>query len=422
MTQNNNIIEGTIDSVAFGGLGVMRHEGMVIFIPFANVGDRLRVRITQKKKSFAHGVIVEILEDGTGRIKPPCPYFGKCGGCQLQHLDYKSQVAAKKQYIVDAFQRIAKVPVDFPLEVVAAEPQMGYRRHIRLTLKKKDDSYIAGYIGANVSEFVQVEQCILFLEDKNPLLKEIHKLVATLRYTGMGKLTVVKADNDKLVLHFHFDKKIPKNFETAVEKIEWIQGAVATAPSQRVVVGEINLSCTVDGMTINYTPQCFVQSHAEQSDNLYSYIEEVAKTLKPKTALDLYCGIGVTSLLFARLGIETAGVEINPHSVKIANENAKINGLKASFIKGDVARSISSQKPADLIFVNPPRTGLDKSVAQAIARKRPAHILYVSCMPSTLARDIAELTKRGYKVSSARGFDMFPQTTHVETVVLLKRD
>lgn len=340
-------ITGKIESLAFGGEGILRHEGQVIFVPFVIPGEEIEVEITESRKNFSKGKLLQVLNPSKERIAPLCPYFGKCGGCQLQHMSYDTQLAYKKNAVKEALIRIGKIQnlPDFTIE--GTPIQWEYRRQIRL--KKRGEEL--GFIGYDNVSFVPIKRCLIYSKHNLPFQK-------------------------------------------------------ATSPF------------TVEGLTFFSSPSAFVQNHPEQSALLYKDICTLVLKSQAKKVLDLYCGIGVTSILLGANGIESLGIEMNKEAIVFANKNAEYNKIdNVRFISGDAAKA-PFENP-DLVIVNPPRIGLSPEMIQALEKNKPAKILYISCMPSTLARDISKLPE--YEIEYIKAYDMFPQTAHVETLIILAR-
>lgn len=419
------LISGEIESLAFGGKGILRHKGKVIFIPYTAPHDRLTCRITQQHKSFSEAKIAAIESPSPQRIEPPCPYFGMCGGCQLQHIDYKGQLEYKQKSVSDALQRIGKL--DLQVEpVVPAEMRWAYRRHIALTVKPENGRFRIGYIADDHATFLPVTQCPIFLDPPHPLFQQVQALAHDLEAAAhnSGKLMIFK-QNERFFLHWHF-KKLPSNALRIMEKAladfpEW-SGCCLSTPEGRHHLGHPDLELTIDGLSIQFSPRAFLQNHPEQSMNIYKMVQSEAIKAKAQKTLDLYCGIGILSLLLARQGIAVTGVEQNGEAIKTAQENCARNQIAcASFVKGDVKETaqilLKSLQP-DFIIANPPREGMDPKAVEALLAHPAEKMAYISCMPSTLARDL-KLLCRKYRMERCQPFDMFPQTGHVETVAIL---
>ncbi len=424
----HDIHTGEVTGTAFGGQGIIRHEGLVIFIPFAAIGDTVRFRIVKCKKNFAFGELVDIITPSTQRITAKCPYFGTCGGCQLQHLNYDTQLQYKRQWIEDALKRQAGLHDAIVPNVEPATLQWAYRRRIVLTLKPYNDSYQAGYFSLEGTSLINVQQCPIFTNETDPTIAQVQALVARLKRTDAsdGKVTILKDKGAHFLLHFHF-KVMPTNAQQvlneAMTSFASFSGIVATAPGRSIRVGSFETTLTIGNLTFEFSPQAFIQNHPEQSLNIYTSICKYAAMCAPKKILDLYCGIGISSLMLAQQSAHVIGVEANAEAVRLATENAKNNQItQASFHKANVEAVINNllkKEAPDLIIVNPPREGLYPQVVDAIIKNPPKHLIYISCMPPTLARDLKMLCQNTYQLDSIKGYDMFPQTAHVETFATL---
>lgn len=417
------MIKGKVETIAFGGEGILRDQGLVVFVPFTAPDDEATIEILSQKKSFAKGKLISVDKPSPDRTEPKCPYFGTCGGCQLQHLNYSAQVAAKQIFIRDALQRIGKLAVN-DISVTPSKLQWNYRRHIRLKLQKEGQGLSAGYTGCDNATFLPISQCPIFLSRENPLFSSLKSFLAALSNEGFeeGSLRVIKTQHDKFLLVFSFNNALPRNNAICEEEAAKWQGILMHSPHEQKQWGDVECNIELFGLQAHFSPLGFIQNHPEQSENLYRAIVEAL----PKHAykvLDLYCGIGLTSLLFARDGKTVVGVESHPETIALAKENAAANNLSIEFFAGRaeiLGVQLLRQMRPDAVLCNPPRTGLDDALVQALIEEKPARLLYVSCMPGTLARDLQKLTQGGYQIESVRGFDMFPQTTHVETFVSLK--
>jgi 23S rRNA (uracil1939-C5)-methyltransferase len=419
----NTLRQGTIQTLAFGGEGILRDENQVIFVPFTAPGDMCTVELVSKKKNFAQGRLRTLITPSPHRVQPQCPYFGTCGGCQLQHLAYPVQIQSKKIFIHDALQRIGKIP--FPeIQMTPASLQWSYRKHIRLKLKPTEKGFVAGYTAYDKMALLPVEQCPIFLPHDDPLFLTVQPLLSALSNQGIeeGFLKLIKIQTNQYILAFHFPSVLPENHSICGSYLKqhnaW-QGIVMHSPQQQKHWGRVDCEIELCGLKARFSPLGFVQNHPEQSEILYQTIMQALPATANKI-LDLYCGIGLTSLLFSQLGKEVVGIESHSETIQLAKENAKANGLFPQFKEGKaeiLGAELLKNQYFDTVLCNPPRTGLDSQLIQVLLQKQPPCILYVSCMPATLARDLHHLAQGGYRVDLVHGIDMFPQTTHVETVV-----
>jgi 23S rRNA (uracil1939-C5)-methyltransferase len=349
------LIEGVIEKLASKGLGILRHKGFVIFVPFTIESELVLVEVVEVHKNFAFAKLLKVMKPSKHRILPKCPVFGICGGCQLQHMEYDHQVEYKKKIVHESLSHIAKINID-EIDIEPSNLQWGYRRYI--TLKRRGKAF--GFIANDNKSFVEIDYCPIF-DDKKIDIKP-------------NQTKLFKSDN-----HTH----------------------------------------TILNLNIQSSPMAFLQNHPEQSQMIYQEVVNQIKNINPKRVLDLYCGIGILSTCLAKAGIECLGVELNPHAIKLAKANAVLNGAKKiQFISAAVEAVIEKLKDYEVVIINPPRTGMDKSVIDSIKKMAPPHLFYISCMPQTLARDVNLL---GYKVRSGKIYDMFPQTYHVETLLHLSQ-
>ncbi len=423
-------IEGTVSHIAFGGKGILRYDGLVVFVPYTAVGDVVRVKVREQKKSYAEGLLVEVLEASSGRAEPKCPHFGICGGCQIQHIGYEQQLAYKRDAVVDTLQRVGKLTLD-DFDIVGTPQQWHYRRHIRLTLLQQQGHYALGYLAAGTHNLVEVEVCPIFWELHDPIVSQLRRHIAQLdiaKAATRAYVSLTKNGSGGLIVCFDFDGKAPSNASRVIQDmiagVPTIVGVHIASKNYRDTFGDVGCSMTIEGLKFSYVATAFVQVHPEQSAALYAHLMELAAPKQGDKVLDLYCGVGVISLLLAKSGAETIGVELSADAIAQAKANAKNLGLSnASFFEADVSKILGRllKQGFDRVIVNPPRTGLDRRVLHALRDQGPRHLIYVSCMPATLARDLKELCHGGYKIVSCRSYDMFPQTAHVETLVCLER-
>lgn len=428
MTQQSEIIKGEITALAFGGEGILRHEGLVVFVPFTAPGDLISCRIISKKKSFARGEIVEIMKKNPQRITPRCPYFGTCGGCQLQHLTYEAQMEHKKECVADSLKRIGKLNLTIPVKITPASLQWAYRRHITLTLTPREVGYEAGYISVDNKSVIPVKCCPIFVSEENPIIIELQNLVRKLKSTlsNTGRAAILKQANGKYLLQLYFEE-IPINCkevcQRAVETSFW-KGIAVSTTKEFLTFGVVEAQEKIDHLAFEFSPRAFIQNHPEQSLNIYHKICDYAVQTQATKILDLYCGVGISAILLAKLGVSTIGVESNKEAIDLAIKNARNNSLSnVSFLKADVANVLDGllkKEEPDFVIVNPPRTGLADTVRDQLKAHKPKHLIYISCNPTTLARDLQLIGQNNYRIVSCEAFDMFPQTSHVETLVHLE--
>lgn len=422
------MLQGVVLSLTSEGRGVIRHNNFVVFIPFTVPGDHIQYRIVDQKKNFALGELVEIIEPSPNRTVPKCRYYERCGGCQLQHITYPAQLEGKRQVVEDAFRRIGRLKDISVQPVVPAKLHWAYRRHITLKITADRESLQAGYIAVDNSSLVRVEHCPIFIPEDDPSIQELQFLLKNLSAKSFqeGKAILFKKENGNLILSLHFNKGFSfdkEKIESFLKEYHHWSGIVIHIHDKKWILGEVQAIIQIEGMRFVCSPDIFTQNHPEQSLKIYQHITDLISIPHAKV-WDLYCGIGISSLLLAKEGHQVVGVEYNEESVKLAQENAQLNGLNTTrFIQGDVEKILERKilkEPPDVMVINPPRAGMTPRVIKEIMKNAPKMIIYISCMPATLARDLNLLCAHRYYVSLVQPYDMFPQTSHVETLVCLK--
>lgn len=412
------MITGTIEALAFGGSGILRDDRHVIFVPFTAPGDRITARILKQKKRHAEGELVTLLEPSHERVTPKCVHFGVCGGCQFQHLNSTAQLAAKRRFIQDALRSIPGIDVP-PI----ATPSLlwAYRQHIRLRLHRTEPNapLKLGYM--NHAEHLPISHCPIFNADDDPLFQQLNAFLQTPAWDSVstGHLRILKQQKRYLLVVQieHFPPDLIQACPKALS--EEIAGIILATPSP-IHFGQTE--CYWD--SIQFSPFGFIQNHPEESLRLYQFILDQIPS-NTQSVLDLYCGVGITTLMLGKRGIRTIGVESHPETIEWAKKNAAAHQVDTVSFHVGTAEKLGTKllrnNSYDWVLVNPPRIGIAPSVIAALIQSAPQGIIYVSCMPPTLARDLKPLLEGGYRIQKIQGFDLFPQTTHVETVVILTK-
>ena len=383
------IVKIKIDSVAFGGEGVGRIDNFVAFIPFSAPGDELEIEITQLKKKFVRGRILKIIKESPLRVKPLCRYYEKCGGCCYQHLNYEYQLKVKKKQVQDAFWKIGKMADAHVLDVIASPKIYNYRGKAQYHAENISKGWAIGFLDVSGGKIVDIERCEIMEET-------INEEMVALREDKRSKYN----KKDLTIWSECFSRE-------ANEKESII----------RVVKGKKFL-VPRDG---------FFQANLYLTDKLVDEICRLAASDKLDALIDAYCGSGLFSVFLSSFAENIIGIEINEKSVKYARINAANAGAgNAKFISGDIEkvlqkRFLPSGCKADLIVLDPPRTGCEKTVLKAIVDLRPRKVIYISCNPATQARDVKFLKDYDYDLRCLLPLDMFPQTEHIEVVGLLER-
>jgi 23S rRNA (uracil1939-C5)-methyltransferase len=400
-----------IDRLATGGDGVGKLEdGRTLFVPRSAPGDLIEVTGLKLHKRFARGRIGRLVEPGTGRVAPRCAHYDRdhCGGCQLQHLDAGPQVAAKQSIIGEALRRLGKLDVADPVVEPAAAP-FGYRTKVTLT---RGPGGVFGFHREGESDRVfGLERCELMVPALQEAWGKLRPLLRTLPAdAGRLVLRLDRSGGVHLVIETIGQKSWPASALAVVGTIWWHPSAGAA----RVIAGG-------DERTA-YPATVFEQVNPVMGDRVRAFAVAQAGVVQGVHCWDLYAGIGETTDLLLAAGATVESVEGDKRAVEVAERRTPgsrgaLRGARR--FAGTVEEVIGTLRPAGLVITNPPRVGMDPAVVDLLAAARPKRIVYISCDPATLARDVARLGA-GWRVVTVRGFDLFPQTAHVETVLVLE--
>ena len=440
-------VEVKIDSLAYGGNGVGRLDGYVLFVRRGLPGDVVRARVTKVRKSHAEALAVDVVEPGANRVEAPCDHYPACGGCRFQDLAYDVQLTQKAAQVRDALVRlggIAEPPLE---EAVPAESVFHYRNKLEYSFAPGPDGAVLGFHRAGRwDEVLDIRECWLTTELGNGVRDAArawarehrlepydqraqtgflrHLVVREGRNTGQALVVLVTAPGELLEESFvRAMTRFPQ-----VKSVYWginDRPAEVTGVPSKLLWGEEAIEEELCGLRFRIRPNAFLQTNTAMAERLYELAVEYAGMQGGETVYDLYCGTGTIGLVMAKSAMTVWGVEASEESVACAIENAELNGIgNAAFFAGEVGRSLEELReragPPDLVVVDPPRAGLSGKALRQVGRLEAPRIVYVSCNPTTLAGNVKELTAEwGYTLVRARPVDMFPHTPHVETVALL---
>jgi 23S rRNA (uracil1939-C5)-methyltransferase len=423
-TAAHDTVRIKIDSLSYGPYGVGRDNHKVVFVPLTVPGDEVDVRLEDKGR-YAVGTLLEIARPSPKRRTAPCVYFGRCGGCPWQHVAYEEQLAAKEKVVKDALGRIGKLKDFECLPIVPSPREYGYRHRLRLQC---DPSRRVGFHRPFTHELIEVESCIISEPKVDGQISSARNFVAALK-TPLEWLEII-GDNEteRAVFVANAAAKLAGEDLTSCERLldgGNIKGIVLFGRGWRRTWGNVRIRILA-GEKPHAEVEADVFTQVNRQGNLLLVAEVLgwgAFTPADKV-LELYCGAGNFTLPIARLCREVVAVEGNAAAVKSGEANSRSNGLKnVRWISSDVPRAVrklATKERFSKILLNPPRSGA-KGLEKHLASFRAEKILYVSCDPSTLARDLASLTKTGYTLTRVRPFDLFPHTFHVETLAELIR-
>jgi 23S rRNA (uracil1939-C5)-methyltransferase len=435
--RRGELLEVEVDSLAYGGRGVARADGFVVFVAGGLPGDRVRVEVTKAKKRFAEARTVELLQAGADRIADRCTHGGEpCPGAPWQGLPYERQLQIKSEQVDEALRRIGELE-GFELEpIVPAEQQWRYRNKLEYSFGAGEDGEpILGFHARGRWDLVvDVDDCHLASEAGNAARNEVREwaraesVQAFDGRTGKGVLRnlIVREGRrggqiqTRLVTAQRSFPKPPVDLHTVVED----DSGGSEGPTG--VLGEEHLLEELGGLKWKISPGAFFQTNTEMAERLYAVAAEYAGLTGKEKVFDLFCGIGTIGLTLAAKAGEVWGVEIVPEAIEDAERNAKLNGIgNAHFLAANVRTGVrpllvQAGKP-DVVVIDPPRAGLSQKMIRRVIECEAKKIVYVSCNPTTLAPNAAQLVEAGYRLKRVRSVDMFPQTPHIECVALLEK-
>jgi 23S rRNA (uracil1939-C5)-methyltransferase len=442
LLQQGQKVQIRISGMGHQGQGVGRRQDRVIFVPGALPDELIRVQITDCKKNYARGKLLRVLEPSSQRLEAACPYYGFCGGCELLHCSYAGQLAIKEEILASTLTKIGALPdIGFRMLPIFPSPrQLYYRNRCQLHCHWQAGRLKIGFFAPTSHKLQEVEHCLLLAPVLNQVLEQLPaylgdqaRLLADLRQI------ILQTENDfaQVFLTFVFSQQPEKQLLTKLSKLmlkdlPQIKGIAAQmlkaghAPIWLHVAGADFLREEIGGLFFHHKGGAFLQVNPAQTEYLYQTALAFAAPDKTDLVLDLYCGIGTISLLMARQAQKVIGIEEFAAAISQAKLNAKINGIKnADFRAGKVEQILPQLAQHGLqpqvVMLDPPRAGCNSLVISTIAKMKIGRIVYVSCDPGTLARDLRLFTQFGYLLQKVQPVDMFPQTSHVECVVLMSR-
>lgn len=461
--RKRQIVDLKIESLAFGGRGIGRTgEGMVVFVEDALPGQRIRASVTRIRKRYVEARLHEVVEESPHAVKPRCTHFGPCGGCRLQHLDYKAQLEEKEQQVREALIRIGGFTSP-PVEQIIPSPRIyGYRNKMEysfgntrwLTPEEMDnkksvsdrDFALGLHPRGRWYRTIHLDECHLPSNLSVEILKVVQKSAVAGTYkpfstgdqsgywrflvvregvrTGQWLVDIITSDDSSAqgeveALARHLKATFPQ-LTSVIHTISSTKSAIATGEKERILIGPGYIEEEVGGLRFRISPRAFFQTNTEGAERLYEEAIALAAPDNGERVYDVYCGTGTIALLMAARAGEVIGFELEPSAVIDARRNAEINDLdNALFVEGDAA-VLLREGPAwgipDLLVLDPPRAGLHPDMRKLVHALGARRMVYISCNPTTLSGDLAEICHHGYTLESVKPLDMFPHTPHVECV------
>ncbi len=448
MLEKGNVYEAVISDYTAQGQGVAKIEGCAVFIPNAVAGERCLVRIEKAQKTWAAGKITEILHKSSHRVSRECPVAKLCGGSDYWHMDYEEETRLKADRVRQALARLAGEEVD-ELPILSAPTCYGYRNKAQYPVSSQKGRVYAGFFRAGTHSVVENERCLILPPEADMVKKQVvdyvnhYRISAYDETTGKGLLRHIyvrrgAVSGQVLVCLVVNGRKLPHT-EDLIQRLKKIPGftslvlSVNTKPGNTVLGEEFitlygpgYIEDTLCGLHFRLSPHSFYQVNHHQAQRLYEAAIAQAQITKDDLVLDLYCGVGTITLAMAKAAGKVIGVEVVEQAVQDAKENAARNGIEnVEFFCGDAGPAALELEAKgirpDVVVVDPPRKGLNTDAIEAIGKMSPRRVVYVSCDPATMARDVALLKEKGYRLKNAMAADLFPRCAHVESVVTLSK-
>ena len=448
--------EYTLDILSQGyeGEGIAKIEGFPIFIEGSLKGEKVRALIVKVKKNYAYGKLLEVIEKSQGRVEARCENFKKCGGCKIQHMNYKTQLDFKYERVKDCIKKIGGLNediVNYPIGM--NENPYNYRNKVQLPVGMVNGKLSIGFYAPRSHDIINIDRCFIQEDDSDKIVKifrdwmeenNIKPAFVDGKFNKEGFLRHIMIrkgfKTGEVMVVLVTTRKELKNINELIQKLEFkIKGLksvilnvnkkdtnVILTPECYTLWGEDCITDYIGNFKFNISPLSFFQVNPEQTEVLYGKALEYANLTGNETVFDAYCGTGTITLFLSQKAKKVYGVEIVEPAIVNARENAKKNNVdNAEFFVGKseevIPKLIEDGVKADVIVVDPPRKGCDNKLLNAIGEVKPERVVYVSCDPSTLARDLKELDILGYKTIVVQPVDMFPHTAHIENVALLER-
>ena len=438
-----------INNVSHQGEGIGRVENFAVFVPGAIKGEKIEVKITEIRKNFARGELEKIILPSLNRVKPPCSVFNLCGGCHLQHINYKKQLEMKKEIVENVLSRIGNQNIDV-MPIIGMEIPWRYRNKGHFHLARENENITLGFYQSKSHDLVPVSQCLLFSQNINSLIKYLEKELTR------QKITIYNHKTDKgnfrgIVLReskytgeimiifitreerWYLDENFLNNLIIAFPQVVSLCQNINKNPKMalfgkdfRILKGKTFIEDHIGSFKFKISPSSFFQVNVLQTEILYKKILEYANLSGKETVIDSYSGTGTISIYLAGKAKKVYGLELQKGAVRDAWANGELNNLSnLKFFSGKAEswlyKWIQRGEKAEVIVIDPPRRGCSREVLKNIIKIKPEQILYVSCDMPTLARDIKYITQNGYNIEEVQPIDMFPHTSHIECLVHLTR-
>lgn len=410
-----------IESMSHSGEGVARNDGKVVFIPYAIQGEVVEANIREEKKNYSRGILRNIIDKSLYRIEPKCPYYFKCGGCSYQHIAYPQQLKIKQKIVDEILHRIGGIKT-ITNNVKNMEDPWHYRNKVLWHINEDLDGKKMGFYHYRTKKLIEVKDCPILQPRLNVVSSLIRKSLSGISIEENSSVMIRQSSKSKEVvvefMNCDPDQKVLSRLSKEVISIYSNKNG-----KTRLLFGQDFIREEAGKYVFYLGPDDFFQINSEQIGLLINTVSKYLNLSGCKKIIDAYCGVGIFSINIARKVSWVMGIDSNKKAIGHAKTNATVNKItNCQFIAGLCEKILPAiQKPFDCIIVDPPRTGLKKVIIQAIFHILPKEIIYISCDPGTLARDLKQFAENNYQVVHVQPIDMFPQTSHIENVALLRK-
>ncbi|MFB0515353.1 MAG: 23S rRNA (uracil(1939)-C(5))-methyltransferase RlmD [Candidatus Neomarinimicrobiota bacterium] len=468
--QKGEILELTIDSLAYGGKGVARHDGFVVFVERALPGQRVRARILKRRKGFAEARLEDVLQPSPHAVEPQCPHFGVCGGCATQNYAYEKQLEQKQAQVGDLFARLGGFTDIAVQPIIGCRETYHYRNKMEFTFSPQPwiidledagsaSSWALGlHVPGRFDKVLDIHECWLQQPVASAVLQRVKSKVEELglepydikTHTGFLRNLVIRTagtapDSLQVMVNLVTSREEPQRLKpladdvvadfpqvvSVVNNVNTRKAAVAYGEWEIVLHGKPTITEDLRGLSFDISANSFFQTNTRQAEVLYGLIQQACALTGEEVVYDLYSGTGTIAITLARHAKEAAGFEVVASAVEDAARNAMINEIyNARFFHADLsARYFTTQgqrlrrqlPPPDVIVADPPRAGMHPRLVEEVLALGPRKVVYLSCNPATQVRDVRRLCDGGYRLTALQPVDMFPHTPHVENICLLVR-
>jgi 23S rRNA (uracil1939-C5)-methyltransferase len=451
--------EVEISDVAFGGRGLVRLDGMAVFVDQTVPGDRAIIRIVRKKKNYAEARVIDLIQSSPDRIIAPCEYSGFCGGCKWQFLKYEQQLIYKRQHVLDSLEHIGRIKDTLVHDTIPSELIFGYRNKMEFSCSARrwllphelgqvdvDIGFALGlHVPGTFHKVIDTRECLLQPNLGNHLMDEVRTFIRSSDHPVYGLRSHIGYWRFLVLRHSVAHDRWMVNIVTAEDRRESVQpladrlrdrypkvvsiinnitsrkAGVAVGDVEYTLAGSDIISDKIEGFEFEISANSFFQTNTRGAALLFKIVEKYAGLSGSETVLDLYSGTGTIPILLSEQSKAVTGIEIVESAVDDAEKNCRKNGISnCKFIRGDIRKCLSQieQRP-DVLIIDPPRAGMHKDVVKQVLELGAGRLVYVSCNPATMARDL-ELMQETYRLEEVQPVDMFPHTYHVEAVGKLK--